>query len=441
MEPGPLGRDYPVFRPPLEASDPPLPPPEIEEPEGEITLEQALALALLGNPELASFAWEVRAAEARALQAGLLPNPEFEVEMEEFGGTRERSGLDGAETSFRVGQLIELAGKRAKRARVAALGRAAASLEWERKRLDVFADTARAFIEVLAAQARLEIAGEALDLAEAVHRTVSERVQAGKVSPLEETKARVTLAAARIDVERARRELQAARMTLAAAWGGRSPRFTRAAGRFEAVSDLPSLEALEASLKGNPEVRLKRKEVERRRASVDLEEARRIPDPTLTAGVRHYAEGDSNAFLIGLSIPFPLFNRNQGGVAEARHALAKALAEEEAARTAVHTGLERAYRRLSAAHVEVRALETEILPAARTAFQAAREGYRQGKFGYLQVLDAQRTLVQVQGRHIEALAAYHRTAVEIERLTARRLAAALRGTGETTPEENHHENR
>ena len=329
-EPRPLGSEYPVFRPPEEAPRSPVPPSPLEEPEGEISLDQALGLALLGNPRLASFSWEVKAAEARILQAGLLPNPSLDVELEEFGGTRERSGFNGVETSVRLGQMILTAGKRGKRTRVADLGRRVAALEWEIERLDVAAETMSAFSEVLAAQARVELTAKSILLSEKMLQAVSERVLAGKVSPLEASKARVALASVRITGVRARRDLEAARRRLAATWGGTEPRFTRAQGTFERVFDPPPLPELLEEIPRNPRVARLQAEVERRRAGVDLEEARRYPDPTLTAGVRHYADGDSNAFLLGLSVPMPFFNRNQGGVAEARYGLAGALADLEA---------------------------------------------------------------------------------------------------------------
>ena len=430
-EPRPLGGEYPVFRPPEEAPSSPGPPSRPDEPEGEITLEQALGLALLGNPGLAAFSWEVRAAEARALQAGLLPNPSLDVELEEFGGTRERSGLGGAETSVRVGQMFLTAGKRKKRTRVADLGRTVAALEWETKRLDVVAETMRAFTGVLAAQEQVALAEEAVRLSEKMLRAVSERVQAGKVSPLEESKARVALASVRIAGLRARRDLEVARRRLAAAWGGTEPRFTRAKGAFEKVIDPPPLEKLLEELSRNPRVARRRAEVERRRAAVELEEARAVPDPTLSAGVRHYADGDSNAFILGLSVPMPFFDRNQGGVAEARHGLAGALAELDAETVAVRLAMEKAYRNVNAACMEVRALEKEVLPAAEAAFSAAREGYLQGKFGYIDLLDAQRTLVRARSQYIQALAAYHAARSDLERLAGKPIGAWT--TEETYP--------
>ena len=91
----------------------------VVEPNGVVTLNDAVRFALVNHPALRAFSWERRAAEARALQAGLLPNPELDVGIEEFGGAGARRGFEGAETSIELGQLIELGDKRFRRTRVA----------------------------------------------------------------------------------------------------------------------------------------------------------------------------------------------------------------------------------------------------------------------------------------------------------------------------------
>jgi len=117
----PLGREFSTFQPPKEPSVTVEHTPRITEPNGVINLRQALSLALMHNPELKAFSWDIRASEARTLQAGLLPNPEIEVEVEEVGGAGARSGFDGAETTIALSQLIELGNKQSKRSKLASL--------------------------------------------------------------------------------------------------------------------------------------------------------------------------------------------------------------------------------------------------------------------------------------------------------------------------------
>jgi cobalt-zinc-cadmium efflux system outer membrane protein len=398
----------------------------VKAPEGVLRLPQAQALALMQNPDLAAFAWDVRAGEARTLQAGLRPNPEAGVEVENVAGSGEFRDFDGAEVTLSLSQVIELAGKRRKRAQVAALERDLAAWDYETSRLDVLTQVTQAFVDVLSVQERLAVDAELVRLAEQVARTVTERVNAGKVSPLEATRARVALASSRIALQRARRELSAAKDRLAATWGGTPATFERVAGNLETLNPIPSAAALAQRVEQNPDIARWATAMAQRQAALTLEEANRSPDPTLGAGVRYFNmvdEADAYAFLFAASVPLPVFDRNQGNILEARYQLAKTEAERRAAAVRVQTALAETHAALSAAYSEAVTLRDEVLPGAQQAFEAAREGYHQGKFQFLDMLDAQRTLFEARGQYLEALSAYHQAVAALERLIGEPLSA------------------
>jgi cobalt-zinc-cadmium efflux system outer membrane protein len=399
-----------------------------EEPTGIVTREQAISLAILRNPELKAFSQEMHALEARALQAGLFPNPEVEIEAENFGGEGELDDFDSAEITVQLSQMIQLAGKRKKRRRLATLEQDLAKWDYEAKRADIVNDVTKSFVDFLAAQERLSLGAEAVSLAGEVLNTVSERVKAGKVSPLQETKARVSYSSGLIELKRAKRGLDASRKQLAALWGSTAPLFEKADGDLENIIASPSAKELESLICRNPDISRWTAEMEQRRAVVRLEEAGRIPDVTLSGGYCRLKERDDNAYVMGLSVPLPLFDRNQGGVREARQRLFKAENEQTDAKLNVLKLLAGAYSELSTAYDEAETLRQEVLPGARTAFDASREGYREGKFGYLDVLDSQRTLFDARGQYIEALASYHNWAAEVERLTGTNLDALSKTT-------------
>src|SRR5262245_63115546 len=128
----------------------------VSNPTGVLTLPQAQALALLQHPRLAAFGWEVRAGEARTLQASLPPNPALGIEVENFAGSGALKGFQGAEITIHLSQLIELAGKRQKRTRVAALERDLVAWDYEAARIEVLTQVTKALVEVLSAQQRLD---------------------------------------------------------------------------------------------------------------------------------------------------------------------------------------------------------------------------------------------------------------------------------------------
>ena len=416
-DPRPLGREFPTYRPPYRTPSPPSLPPEVEEPTGVITLPQALSLALMRNPELAAFSWEVRAQEAKTLQAGLLANPQLSFDMEDFAGSGAFSGTRRSQATLQLGQLIELGGKRARRVRFASLTGDLAGWDYETKRIAVLTKASRAFIEVLHGQERLRLTQSVVDLAKEVLNTVSERVRAGKVSPIEETRANAALSFARIELERAKRNLEAARKQLATTWGSIEARFEKTEGELDSVPpSIPPLEGLLQRLKHNPELARWAAEISRRQASLEMEKTKRIPDITISAGYRRLQETDDNALVLGLTVPLPLFHRNQGAILEERYRLAKSEVERRAAEVRVMASLNEAYRQFSTSHAEVTALKAEALPAAQSAFDAISDGYRLGRFSYLELLDAQRTLFEGRERFLQALADYHKGGANLEQL-------------------------
>lgn len=405
---------------PPQASTPKL----VRAPEEILTLRESLSLALQHNPELAAFSWDIRVREADALQAGLLPNPEIEVELENFAGSGDARGFGGSENTLALGQLIELGGKRLKRRRVAELERDLASWDYEIHRIEVFTEVALAFVAVKAAQERLALSYDLLGIAEEALTSVAKQVAAGAASPVERFRAEVVVSTTRVDQRTNQAELVAARSRLAATWGSTQPVMGRVEGDFYAVQPLPSFKALRALVEETPDLARWHQEIELREAVVGLEDARRIPDVTAAAGVRRLYDSGDTALIFGLSVPLPLFDRNQGARQAARRELSKARHQRRAAVVRAGTALNVAFQLLEASFVEVTALRDDLLPRAGKAYQGVRGGYLRGLFRYVDVLDAQRTLFELRGRQVGALESYHSAVATIERLTGASLASA-----------------
>jgi len=400
-------------------------------PSGELTLGDALAAVLRGNPHLAAFSWRVRAREAETLQAGLRLNPELGLELEDFAGSDGLSGFGGSETTISLSQLLEMGGKRSKRLRVAELDHDLAAWEYEAVRTDVLAEAAKAFVQVLAAQELLALAGQLVGVADDVLESVGKLVKAGGVSPVEESRARVDLESARIDLAQARHELSIARTRLAATWGSARPDFRVASGDLEEKANIPPLAELRERIEENPEVARWRTELHRRRAELSLERANRLPDLTLGGGVRHHSESGDTGLLLGLTLPLPLFDRNQGSSAAAAFQEEGAEEERRAAMVRGEVTLSVAYERFRAAEAEVAALSDRLLSEAESAFSATRDAYAGGLMRFTDVLDARRVTFELRARRVRALARYHAAATEI----ARQVGSAPHGEERAEEEE------
>lgn len=400
----------------------------MEESASPLTLRRALALALKHNPGLSAFSHELRAGEAAVLQAGALPNPVLDLTGENLDNSRLRQDGDRT-TSIQIGQLIELGGKRAARIRTAETGRDLANWDYETKRSDVLSQVSQYFIDTMAAQQARQLAGESLKLAQDVADAVSRRVRAGKVSPIEETKARLALSAAQIEADQAGRQLAAARGSLSSMWSNPAPLFESAAGDLGTFPVLPDYERLAGRIRNNPDLARWSTEIAHRQAGVDAAKAKAVPDITVSVGRRRFSQFEDHAYMLGVSIPIPLFDRNRGGILEAHRRLDKVMDEQRAAENRLLAELARSFQRLSAIRTEIEILSSDILPGARSAYDGAAKGYQLGKFGILDVLDAQRTLFQARTQHLKALADYHRGSNEIERLIGGPLDGATPVTG------------
>jgi len=338
------------------------------EPAAPLTLEQALQLALDSNPTLAAARREVEAAAAQVLQGSLRPNPEFSYQTEDASRISRTSSVE-------LGLPFETAGKREARVRAADLGRQVALSDLDGRALRVRAAVVAAFFDVLAAQELAVLAADSVRLAQRATDIAAKRVAAGKVSPVEETRARVAEAGVRVTQTQADSELRNARRRLSSLWGNPTPNFSSAHGEVERLAELPPAEAIEQRLATSPLLQRAQRELERRRSLVSLEQSRAVPDFMLSVGVRRSLETPGNLALLGVTVPLPVANRNQGNILEALR-------------------------------------------------REATIGFENGKFSFLEVLDAQRTLIAAKSQYLNALANFHRSRAELESLVGAAAADA-----------------
>lgn len=388
---------------------------QFQEPLGDLNLNQALSLALKQNPELLSYFDEISARNGAVAQAELLPNPSLGISASNLGNSILKD-FDGPVTTIRLSQFVQLGGKRAKAISVAQLDRDLAVWDLESKRMDLLTDVVHIFVELLAVQEKQLIADNLIRVSKLATESIEARVKAGKVSPVEQTRAQVNLALVKIEQQRVARKLSTTRKRLAATWGSTEPGFDFAVGELDTVNPIPSFESLLVRLRQNPDLARWASEISYRQSSIELAESQAIPDLTLSLGLQHFVDLNDNALVAGISLPLPVFNRNQGAIAKANHRLNKAVHTRRNIEVTVTTALNTAYQRLASALTEVSGYKTSVLPGAEDAFKAVQKGYRLGKFDLLDVLDTQRTLFNAKDQYLSAITAYHKAVADVERL-------------------------
>ena len=138
---------------------------------------------------------------------------------------------------------------------------------------------------------------------------------------------------------------------------------------------------------------------------------------TLRAGPRRLSGPDETAFVVGVSVPLPLWDRGRGAITEAEHRVAKLAAEARTARVRAAADLAAARVGLEASSEEASLLRTRVIPGTERAVEALRRGYEQGRFAQIEVLDAERARLAAHEQYLEALTEAHHSAHQIERLT------------------------
>ena len=374
-----------------------------------LSLTKAIELALEGSPEVAAATRQWEATEGQVLQGRARPNPELAYLLED---ARSRTRTQ----SWQLNLPVELGGKRAARTKAAEKSREQAQAQLNELKAALRANVAAAYFDVLTAQERLVLAKDSVALAKSSTDTVAKRVAAGKVSPVEESKARVAEAGIRVELAQAASEQRNALSRLFALLGKIEAPFTVLEGKAENLPPVPKLADLQSLISSSPAVVLARIEVDRRKALTDLEQSKRVPDITVSAGIQRSNETQRNILLFGVSVPLPVFDRNQGNLLEALKLEDKARDELQGATVRLHSEVAQAQERLSTIAAEVQSLRQDVLPGAKSAYDAATIGFENGKFNFLEVLDAQRTYFTAKSQYLKALGEAHRAAADVDRL-------------------------
>jgi len=377
-----------------------------------LTLEQAQTLAATRSFALSAARREVEASDGGLRQAATYRNPQLTASVED---TRSATRTTTATLDF----PIELGGKRAARIVAAQRTKELAQAELHNVQGALRADVTRAFFAALVAQERVALAANSAELASRAADVVAKRVSAGKVSPVDETRARVDQANAQLEAADAAAELQGARLALAALWGDQQLAFARLQGDVELAPTPDSSDDLLRELDASPGLLASRIEVDRRRALVAIERSKGVPDLTVSVGAKRDKDVGRAQAILGVSIPLPLFDSNQGGTDEAARRADKASDDHQATRIRLTNELQQASTRLAVSRTAVQTLKATILPAAQQAYDAATRGFEAGKFGFLDVIDAQRSLLQARARYLSALSISTQAATAIDRLLGR----------------------
>ena len=376
-----------------------------------LSLAQALDEAAARSPTVLAAEAEVRAAEARALQAGYRSNPELSLEVENFAGTGELSGIKSLETTLAVNHRLDLGGRRTARVEAARAEIAAQRLRLAIARADLSQSVREQFARAVAAREKLAQATANVDRSRDLARIAAILVEAGRDPPLRGLRARSALAQASAEREAAEAEELAARSSLGALFGASLPIGRVTGGTLDLT---PRPVNPELSL----EVRLADAERYAAEASLRQQRAERRLDPAVGLGVRHVRETGDVGLVAGVSFPLQVFDRNRGNIEAAQALLTAAEARRASVLASTTARARNAIASVEAAQRRVAALDGAAVPEAAEALRLTQLSYREGRATLLELLDAQNAFTSAQTALTEARLALALASAELGRISA-----------------------
>jgi cobalt-zinc-cadmium efflux system outer membrane protein len=375
-----------------------------------LTLAALEQMACERNPTLRQANANIDAAQGRANQAGLYPNPVVGYQADRIGA----AGTAGEMQGLFIDQTIVTAGKlrldRARYAQVVSQMEAQALAQQYR----VVNSVRISFYRLLAMQRLLEVRAELLKVAEDAVQTTEELVNVGAANRPDFLAARIEARQERVALEKARTHYDSAWQQLAALVGEPSLPMARLEGDLEAARAVPDMRATLAHLlEASPETQVARAEIARAEIGLRREQVEPIPNVQALVANGYDFETHRDVTSVQLGVRLPVCNRNQGNIRAAQAQVAYAEAELRRVELSLRQRLARAYERYRGARAVVQTYRKENLPDAKEAYELYLDSFRKRRAAWPQVLVAQRTYFQIRVEYTEALDEMRRAEVAI----------------------------
>jgi cobalt-zinc-cadmium efflux system outer membrane protein len=369
------------------------------------TLDQLERMALAANPTLAEAEAEIRAAQAKHLQAGLYPNPRVGFEGEELrGGT-----YGGGEKGFFVAQPLITAGKLGLHRKIVDQEIQISRQQAEAQRYRILNGVRTAYARLLAAQEMVETRKDLVQIAENTLKVAQQLHNIGQADDTEVLQAEIEDQQAEIGVVTEENTLRRLWTGLLAVMGNPGVPAKGVAGGLD--TDLPQLSeerALDSILKDSPAVKIAQAGVAGAEATLKRARVETIPDIELKGGLQQNSEslGRGKVGLQGfaeIGVELHIFDRNQGNVQAARAEVERARHELQRVDLALRDQTSSMYRDYQNAKVVADRYGTEILPRARKAYELMLQRYGLTLASFTSVLNLQRVLFRLETDYITAL--------------------------------------
>lgn len=389
-----------------------------------LSLTQVIERVQQHHPALKVFQFRHQALDGAVETQALTPGYELGFDADNFVGSGTFQGIDSAEFTISLSSVIELGGKLD--ARSAVVNEQRAYLEAERKiaALNLLAEATRRYIDVLAAQSQLQLAIDALSLAEQTLAVVNNRAQAGVTPDAEVKRAQAAVFNAKLVAEKQSLHLDYAKLALSMMWGESGVSFSNLAGSLFEFTDDVALAPLFEKVKYSPAIEAYLTQAHLKEAELRFAKTQSSTDIKWSVGVKQLQASNDTALTAGFSMPLFSGERNSGAILSAQAAKDEVFANREVALLTLYGQLYRAYANRKQAILTVNRLQVSVIPTLTFALEDTEKAYKQGLYSYLDYLTAREELLFARRALIDAAASALRYGVDIEQLIAEPLPAS-----------------
>ena len=382
----------------------------------ELTINEALKRTLLQSPALQLYPYQQRINDAATLQAGFTPNPELNISLENVLGNGSSSGINSAELTLSLSQLIELGGKKQKRLDLSQWQSQLSQQQYQLTKVDVLAATMRSFLELLHHQGLQQWTLDKIAIEQQALAAAKIRAKAGAVPEADVARLELRVLQSRMEQQALLQEQQSLQRLLAQHWL-QAPDFSSLEGDLAKLPQLPALADVLLQLQQAPQLQYWLTQSRFAQSQQQLAQALGQADLTVGAGVRRNEALNENAFVLQLSMPLSLENPNQGNILASAAAAEQAELLQQQQQQQLVLQVERSFLQLTALSTQLHDYQRAVLPAAERVLQQMLAGYQQGLFDMTDLLAAQQEILQTRRTVLDLQYRLHLQLLEQERFT------------------------
>lgn len=388
-----------------------------------LSLAGALDKTLRHGPTLQDYPYRLRLHEAQRLQATLRPNPELSVSLENVAGTGDSAGLNNAELTLTLSQLIERGHKRQLRLATTEWQEQLLHQQFDISKLDALAATARSYIRQLERQQIKHQLKQRLHREQRLLAIASMRAAASSLSDSDVTRLEIRLTRSKLELSAVENAIELGRATLAAHWAS-PPDFSEVTGSLSQLPLLPALAELKNSLLQSPVLDQFVTQQRLHEAELNLANAAQKADVTFSAGLRRDQSVNDTSVVLAVSAPWQLQDSTAAQRLTAKTQLELNALQQQQSHRQLNLLVTQTYLELEQLRQYSKVLQAQLLPKARKLLQLSELGYQQGQVDLFNLLSAEQELTQAEVDLVNTQSRFHQQLLELERLTGQALTVS-----------------